>query len=73
MARLDTTATALTTELFTMAGKLAKTDAESAVLETELTLELNYQQRMVRSMARRRTTNCSRLNSPELQHIAGWN
>lgn len=69
MARLDTTATALTTELFTMAGKLAKTPAETAVLDTELKLEMLYQARMVR----RRTHDCSRLNSHELQHIAGWN
>ena len=69
MARLDTTSTALTTELFTMAGKLAKTDAETKVLETELALEMLYQARM----ARRRTHDCSRYASAKLQHIAGWN
>lgn len=65
MARLDTT----TTELFTMAARVAKTDAETAVLDTEYRLEMLYQIRM----ARRRTTDCSRYASPELQHIAGWN
>lgn len=69
MARLDTTSTALTNELFTMAAALAKTPAETKVLETELALEILYQARM----ARRRTHDCSRYASAELMHIAGWN
>lgn len=65
MASLDNSAA----EVFALAGKLAKTDAEIQAIETERTLEIIYQARW----ARRHSNASSRTNSPELQQIAGWN